>query len=518
MANRKIETMYLKELFQLKAKGYSNRRAGEALGISRNTVNEYVQLFRKSGRSFEELSRWGLAQIKKLEEELSAKPALAASDRHEQLKALAPFYLQELKRPGCTYQHLWYQYKEAHPEGYGYTQFKHHVQAYAKNKGASFVVQHKYGDKLFIDFTGQKLKVVDRHSGEVEEVEVFIALLGGSQYTYVEACPSQSMEHFIRCTVNCLEFIDGVPQALVPDNLKAAVNKASNYEPLLNRQYQAMGLHYNTVVVPARAGKPRDKALVEGAVKLVYQRVFYPLRNHIFFSLAELNEHIRALLGPFNEQLFQGRGYSRKALFAQHERALLAPLPAHRFEPKSFKKAKVQKNAHVWVEKHYYSVPYRYIGKQVEAHYNALSVEVYYQHERIALHRRSQKPHGYTSLKEHLPSTHQFVLDWNPELFIRRGQKIGEATSQYIKEVMEFYSYPEQAYKSCMGILSLAKKYSAQRLEKACARALKYEKYSYRTIETILFRKLDQLEEPEAQGQQRKLPLHDNIRGADYYE
>lgn len=518
MANRKIEIMFLKELLQLKAKGYSNRSIGETLGISRNTVNDYVQLFSKSGQSFEELSHWNLSQLKKLEEELSARPEPTANTKYEKLREAIPAYLQELKRPGCTYQQLWYQYKEAHPEGYGYTQFKHHVQAYAKRKEVSFVVQHKYGDKLFIDFTGQKLRVVDRHSGEVEDVEVFIGILGGSQYTYVEACPSQSMEHFIRCTVNCLEYFGGVPQALVPDNLKAAVTKANNYEPLLNQQYKAMALHYNTVVVPARAIKPRDKALVEGAVKLVYQRIFYALRNHIFFSIAELNEHIRALLAPFNEQLFQGRGHSRKDLFEQHERALLAPLPPHRFEPKSFKKAKVQKNAHVWVEKHYYSVPYRYIGQQVDAHYNALTVEIYYQHERIALHRRSQKPHGYTSIKEHLPSTHRFVLDWNPELFIRRGQEIGAATGQYIKEVMEFYSYPEQAYKSCLGILRLAKQYSKQRLEQACTRALKYQKYSYRTIETILFRKLDQLDEPEPKDPQLKLPLHENIRGADYYE
>jgi len=518
MANRKIETMHLKELLQLKAKGYSNRRIAEVLGISRNTVNDYVRLFGKSGQSFEELSLWSLGQIKKLEEELSAKPSVEVNTKYEQLRQAIPGYLQELKRPGCTYQDLWYQYKASYAEGYGYTQFKHHVQAYAKKKEVRFVVQHKYGDKLFIDYTGQKLQVVDRHSGEVEEVEVFIGILGGSQYTYVEACPSQSMEHFIRCTVNCLEYIGGVVQALVPDNLKAAVDKASNYEPILNRQYKAMALHYNTAIVPARAAKPRDKALVEGAVKLVYQRIFYPLRGHIFFSLAELNEHIRALLKPYNEQLFQGRDHSRKGLFEQYEKALLSPLPTHRFEIKSFKKAKVQKNAHVWVEKHYYSVPYRYIGQRVEAHYNALTVEIYYQHERIAMHQRSQKPHAYTSIKEHLPSTHRFVQDWNPELFIRRGQRIGTATSQYLKEVMEYYSYPEQAYKSCMGILRLAKQYSEKRLELACARALKYQKYSYRTIEMILFRKLDQVEEPEPSDPQLKLPLHDNIRGADYYE
>ena len=518
MANRKIEIMDLKHLLQLKSKGYSNRKIAEWIGISRNTVNAYVRLFQQSDQSFEELSGLTLSQLQKLEEELSARPEETKGPRYEALHKLIPGYLNELKRPGCTYQQLWYEYQSEYPQGYGYTQFKEHLQAYRRKKEVRFVVSHKYGDKLFIDFTGKKLQTVDRNSGEVQEQEVFIAILGASQYTYVEACPSQSMEHFIRCTVNALEYFDGVPQALVPDNLKSAVDKASNYEPVLNRQYKALALHYHTVVVPARAGKPRDKALVEGAVKLAYQRIFYPLRHHIFFSLADLNEQIHECLKAHNEQLFQGRDYSRRALFEQHEKALLLPLPPHRFEIKTFKRAKVQKNTHVWVEKHYYSVPYRYIGQRVAVHYNELTVEIYYRQQRIALHKRSQKPHAYTTIKEHLPSTHQFVLDWNPERFIKWGQKIGTATGQYIEKVMEHYSYPEQAYKSCLGILRLAKKYSEQRLEGACERALKYHKYSYRTIETILIRKLDKIEESPPPDAQLQLPIHENIRGGDYYE
>lgn len=518
MANRKIEIMDLKQLLQLKAKGYSNRRIAAHIGISRNTVNDYIQLFGRSEKSFEELSQLSLGAIKKLEAHLSDKPTAVVNKKYEQLRERIPGYLQELKRPGCTYQQLWYQYQSDYPSGYGYTQFKHHLHAYEKSEQVSFVFRHKYGDKLFIDFTGQKLQVVDRHSGEVEQVEVFVGILGGSQYTYVEACPNQRMEHFIRCTVNCLEYIGGVVQALVPDNLKSAVDKANNYEPILNRQYKAMALHYDTTVVPARAIKPRDKALVEGAVKLVYQRIFYPLRNHIFFSLAELNEHIRALLSSYNQRLFQGRDYSRQDLFEQHEKPLLSVLPTHRFEIKTFKRAKVQKNTHVWVEKHYYSVPYRYIGQRVQVQYNGLTVEIYYNHERIAMHKRSFRPYGYTTVKEHLPSTHRFVLDWNPQRFIKWGHKIGPATGQYIQEVLEYYSYPEQAYKSCLGILRLAKQYSEQRLELACERALKYKKYSFRTIETILLRKLDQVEDPDPSEGQLKLPLHENIRGADYYE
>ena len=518
MANRKIETMDVKQLLQLKIKGYSNRRIADQIGISRNTANEYVQLLKKSGRSFEELNELNLAQLKKLVEELNGKPEGASNKKYDELAKEIPRYLQQKKYPGCTYQALWYEYKAAYPSGYGYTQFKLHLKAYENRKTVSFVVNHKYGDKLFIDFTGQKLQIVDRTDGTVEEVDVFIGILGGSRYTYVEACLNQQMEHFIRCTVNCLDYIGGVVQALVPDNLKSAVHQASDYEPRLNRQYKAMALHYNTVIVPARADKPRDKALVEGAVKLIYQHIFYPIRNQVFFSLAELNEQIQALLAPYNEKLFHGRDHSRKDLFERHEKALLAPLPVHRFEIKSFKKAKVQKNTHVWVEKHYYSVPFRYMGRQVQVQYNGLTVEIFYKHERIALHKRSFRPYGYTTVKDHLPSTHRYVLDWNPERFIKWGQKIGEATGQYIQKVLEHYSYPEQAYKSCRGILRLGKQYSEKRLEQACMRALRYKKYSFRTIESILLRKLDLIEEPDPPTQQLTLPLHQNIRGADYYD
>ena len=519
MANRKIDLMILKQLLQLKAKGYSNRRAGEVLGISRNTVNNYVQLLSGSGMDFEAMSELSLSEIQKLVDQ-GSDPVPPGRDeaRYESLQKQINYYLQELKHPGATYQQLWFDYKEAHPDGYAYTQFKEYLKTHQKKQEVRMVIQHKYGDKLFIDFTGQKLRIVDRSSGEVEEMEVFIGILGGSQYTYVEACSSQKMESFIRCCVNCLEYIGGVPQALVPDNLKSAVQQANNYEPLLNRQYKAMSVHYDTVIVPARAVKPRDKALVEGAVKLVYQRIFYPLRNHIFFSLAELNEHIWGLLKSYNARLFQGRDHSRQDLFLQHEKHLLKALAPHRFEVKTFKRAKVQKNTHLWIEKHYYSVPHRYMGQRVQVQYNELTVEVFYNHERIAIHKRSQQPYRYTTVKDHLPSTHKFVLDWHPDRFIKWGQKIGTATGQYIEKVLDHYSYPEQAYKSCLGILNLGKKYSNERLEKACIRALHYGKYSYRTVENILIRKLDKLDEAEEKDTQLKLPLHDNIRGADYYE
>ncbi len=509
--------MDLKKLLQLKVAGKSNRSIGEILGRSRNTINDYVTLFSGCSQSLEELSQLDTGELHKLIASFKKETPAKQDTRFKDLEKDKQTYLNDLKRVGATYQTIWYQYRESYPDGYGYTQFKHHLQNFEKRTDYSMPIQHKYGDKLFIDFTGKKLSVVDRTSGEVKEMEVFIGILGGSSYTYVEACASQSLENFIRCTVNCLEYFGGVPQALVPDNLKSAVTIASNYEATINRQYKALAVHYNTIVYPTRVIKPRDKALVEGAVKLTYQRIFFHLSKMTFFSLAELNEQIQILLKQYNEQPFYQQSESRKDRFLNQEKALLSPLPPYRYELKHAKRAKVQKNAHVWLEKHYYSVPYTYIGKRVMIYYNAYSVEIYSEYERIAIHKRSEQQWAYTTIKEHMPSEHQFVMDWSPDRFIRWGQNIGPATGQYIEKVLEKTRYPEQAYKSCLGILSLGRKYSKPRLENACVRGLLYGKYSYRTIDRILTLKLDQVEE-DPKDQQLRLPLHDNIRGSTYYE
>lgn len=520
MANKRLDIMDLKQLLQLKVLGKSNRTIGEILGRSRNTINDYVQLFSQCSKSMEELSQLELSDLHKLLLKIKEEKTPQADERFKVLEKNKEEYLKDLKRPGATYQTIWYQYQESYPGGYGYTQFKHHLQSFEKSKKYSMPMKHKYGDKLFIDFTGKKLLVVDRSTGEVQEVEVFIGILGGSNYTYVEASLSQKVEDFVRCTVNCLEYIEGVPLALVPDNLKSAVERASKYEATINRQYKSMSIHYNTVVYPTRVRKPRDKALVEGAVKIVYQRIFFHLSKMTFFSVAELNEQIHILLEEYNSRLFYKQEESRKDRFVENEKELLQSLPPYRFEPKQVLRAKVHPNCHAVLKGHHYSAPHSYMGKRVQVHYNTISVEIYFNYERIAIHKRTEKPYGYTTIKEHMPSHHQFVMDWNPERFIKWGQKIGPATGAYIEQILERYTYPEQAYKSSMGILSLAKRYSEQRLEKACSRAAQYDNYSYRTIDRILTLKMDQLEETNEEHikQQLELPLHDNIRGAAYYD
>ena len=320
MANQRIALMDLQQLLQLKAKGISNRSISERIGISRNTVNEYVKLFKQLNQSFTELAALDISNLKKLLAELKPDVKPSVDVRQADLEQQIGKYLKLLKHPGATYQSIWHEYREQFPQGYSYTQFKHHLQTHQSKLEVYLPMSHKYGDKLFIDFSGKKLSIVDRPSGEVKPVEVFVGILGASQYTYVEAIESQRLDHFISCTANCLSFLGGVPLALVPDNLKSAVEKASKYEAIINRQYKLMANHYGTVVYPTRAAKPRDKALVENAVRLVYQRIFYPMRDMVFFSLAELNQQIRQLLDTHNRALMHGRSYSRWQQFIEHEK------------------------------------------------------------------------------------------------------------------------------------------------------------------------------------------------------
>jgi transposase len=381
------------------------------------------------------------------------------------------------------------------------------------------MVQHqKAGDKLYVDFAGKKLEIVDPSSGEVTTVEVFIAVLGASQYAYAEAVYSQKKADFLRAIENALHFFGGVPKAIVPDNLKAAVTKASRYEPLLNETLEDFAHHYGTVILPARSRKPQDKALVERTVTLVYQRIYARLRNEVFFSLRSLNDAIGKLLPYLNEASFQGRSDSRATLFAELDQPVLRPLPRHRYEWKYYQAVTVLKNYHVFLKEdsHYYSVPYRYVKKKVKIAYTSSSVEVYCQHERIAIHARSRRKYQYSTLKEHMPSAHRFVSDWCPEKFIRWAARISPVVEEYISQVLAAKAHPEQGYKSCIGILSFEKKVGKERLTAACQRGLSFQSYGYQVIKNILSRGLDQLEEPPETTY--RPPEHENIRGQAYYQ
>jgi len=519
MANKRIRMTTLRQIIRLKAEGNSNRETHRLLGVSRKAVDKYTKRIDALAISYKDLLILEDPDLNELLEsplkELHPDP-----EKHFKLASLFPYLEKELKRVGVTRWNLWAEYKNKNPEGYGYSRFCHLFQQWQKNKEISMYFEHKAGDKVFVDYTGKKLSIVDKQTGEVKQLEVFVAILGASQLTYVEATESQKKEDFIVAVENALIYFGGVPKAIVPDNLKSAVTKSSKYEPILNETFEDFAHHYGTAILPTRANKPKDKALVEGAVKIIYTRIFATLRDQTFFSLQELNKAIQEKLNQHNKTPFQGKSYSRLELFNEVEKSELAPLPQETYDFKKFSWTTVYKNSHVWLgeDKHYYSAPYRYVGEKVKLIYTKTRVEIYHKQIRIAFHSRNYSTYKYTTQKDHMPSAHQYVSDWSPEKFKNLAAAIGKETRELVERIIESKPHPEQAYKSCMGILSFGKKYSNTRLNNACKRALYYQNFNYLTVKNILEKELDlqPLEEPFAQ--QMTFAFHENIRGKEYYK
>jgi transposase len=514
MAAKKIDIMDVRQLLQLKSKGESNRRCSAILGIHRNTVNYYVRQLKATGSRYASLLLLDDNQLK----ELFPSRTLSDSDRYEELAQYFPYFKQQLLLPGATREVLWKEYLQKHPEGYGYTQFNEHLNSWQGQTKASGKFTHKAGDKLLVDYCGKKLQVVDKSTGEIKDVEVFVGILPCSGYTYVEASSSQGREDFISSVNNCFQFLGGSTKAIVPDNLKSAVSKASKYEPILNKTLRHLALHYGCVINPTRSYSPQDKAMVEGAVKLVYQRIFFPLRNMTFFSLDELNTQLHTELEKYNAYLMETYQASRRKLFVDLEQEYLQPLPSQPYQIKHYKRAKVQKMGYIYLSdtRNYYSVPYRYIGRQVELQYDRDTIEIYYQSERIAVHKRVFRPGQYVTVKEHLSSTHRFYSDWSPEYFHKLAKSIGPRTREYVTLLIDGQDYPETGYKQALGILSLKKAFDKQRIETACAMALTHQRYSYRTVKRILENNMDKMVETQ-QPQQLFIPVHTNIRGPESY-
>jgi transposase len=516
MANNSINMNKIRQILRLHANGISKLQIAEQTGVARNTIKKYLKEFTASELSFNEVN----ALCDKDLEDLFVKPiTIQTNPKLETLFSLFPTIDKKLRKKGVTRQLLWAEYKSAHPGGVGRSQFNHYFLKWKAQVSPTMRMNHKAGDKLYVDFAGDKLSIVDKQTGEIQHVEVFVAILGASQLTYVEAVMSQQKEDFIGACEGALHYYGGVPAAIVPDNLKSAVIKSSKYEPVLNDAFADFAQHYSTTILPARAYKPRDKALVENAVRIIYNRIYTKLREANYFTLEELNAAIGLALEEHNNALLTGRNYSRRQQFEDVERTELAPLPALRYELKKEHFVTVAKNGHVSlsVDKHYYSVPFRFIGKKVKLMYSSSVVEVFYHYERIAVHKRIKSPYNYTTDKDHLASAHRFVSDWTPERFLQWGASIHEDVKLYILKVLDRKQHPEQAYKSCIGILSFSKKVGNERLIKACQRALGYGLYNYKTIQNILEKGMD-LYDDEDEKVQLEMPLHDNIRGEKYYQ
>ncbi len=516
MANKTILMSRIRQILRLFTQGKSKKQISELTSSSRNTVKKYIAKFIQERLTFDVIDGMSDHDLEQLFGYVEPPPK---DERFEQLQQLLPEMEKQMKRKGMTITLLWEQYKALYPNGYAITQFYKYYRNFAHRAQPVMHLEHKAGDKVYIDFAGEKLSITDHDSGEVLEVEVFVAILGCSQLTYVEAVYSQKKEDLVKACENALHYFGGVPAAIVPDNLKSAVHKSSKYEPVINETFADFAEHYGTAVLPARAYRPKDKALVEGMVKIVYHSIYTVVRVQVYTSLEDINAAIRIALETLNNAPFKGRDYSRRQQFEEIEKAALHSLPVFRYEFKQQVVVTVMKNGHVClgVDKHYYSVPYRFIGKKVKILYTSARVEIYYHYERIASHTRHHRKYHYTTATEHLASAHRYLSDWTPEKFIEQAKAIHEDVALYIEGVIECKQHPEQAYKSCSGILSLIRKVGNERLINACRRAHSYAVYNYPIILQILEKNLDHLSDSE-QEDLLQMPQHNNIRGPEYYE
>jgi transposase len=424
---------------------------------------------------------------------------------------------KELPRKNVTLMLLWKELSAGSPNFYTYSRFCFHYKAWKKSKDVSMRMVHKAGEKLFIDYAGTTVPVViDRKTGEVQDAQIFVSCLGVSQLTYIEATWSQSSRDFISSNIHAFEFFGGTPELLVPDNLKSAVNLASKYEPGINQSYRAMAKYYSCVVIPARAYRPKDKAKVENAVLIASRWILARIRDQKFFSLEELNQVLWELLEEFNNTKFQKLDDSRRSLFNEVEKESLKELPSARYVVAEWKRVTVNIDYHIELEKCYYSVPYRLSRQDLQCRYTDTTVELFSNGSRVASHPRFHKAGKNSTNPEHMPKAHREHLEWSPSRMLDWGGTIGPFTECCFKKLMDQCEHPELAYKACLGIIGLEKKYKKERTENACERAFRLGAVGYHSIKSILEKNLDHV---KVHGQQQDLlPEHENIRGKDYYQ
>jgi len=425
---------------------------------------------------------------------------------------------RERRKAGVTLELLHLEYLEKHPDGYRYTQFCELYRQWCKQRGVSMRQVHRAGEKLFVDYSGKKPHIVDATTGETIDVELFVAVLGASNYTFAEATFTQQGTDWIASHTRALQFLGGVPEAIVSDQLKSGVTKSCRYEPGVQRTYEEFAAHYGTVVLPARPLHPKDKAKVEVGVQVVQRWILARLRNQTFFSLDEINERIGELLEELNERQMRLYGASRRSLFEQLDSPALKALPAESFVFGSWSKAKVNIDYHVEVDHHFYSVPHDLLREVVEVRSTASTVEIFLRGQRVASHVRGRHRGRHTTNPEHMPKAHREHAEWTPTRMIRWAESIGPKTQQLVSEILTERPHPEQGYRSCLGILRLAKRYGNERLEAACARAVAVRARSYRHVDSILKNGLDRIAPPAPPASEEAPPAtHENIRGGTYY-
>jgi transposase len=501
----------IREIFRQRNKlKQSYRDISRSLNVSISTINDY------------------LARAKKIGLEWPFPEELTEQDLYDKLfnatpKATAPRPLpewedihRELRKKGMTLQLLWREYKEIHPDGLGYTQFCERYRAYVKNVSPVMRQKHKAGEKTFVDYAGMKMPWMDPATGEIHEAEIFVGSLGASQFTFVEATATQQLPDWIQSHVRMWEYFGGVSEMVVPDNLKSGITKAHRYDPDINANYQHLSEHYGFAIVPARSMEPKDKAKVENAVGWTERQILAPLRHITFTSIGEINAAIKPRLAKINSQPFQKMKTSRLELFETIDKPALKSLPPTQYHYVDWSKAKIHIDYHFVFKDHFYSVPHNYIHREVDLCTSGTTVECFYQGKRIAAHVRSYVRYHFTTLNEHMPPAHLAHAEWSPERMRRWAAKIGGQTAQFIEHMILSRPFPQQALRSCLGLLRMGKRFGDVRLEKACSIALSAGATRFQQVESILKNKLDILDSPTNEAN-AIVSSHENIRGSTYY-
>ena len=517
-----ISMQQIRALIQLLEKGCSLRAISSQLGISRQPVTLYASRLKSAAHTLKDLRHLCDADLAAIVYTPAVQVDYSDDARRMDLTTRIPYFLTELKRTGVTRLLLWEEYRKEYSNPYRYTQFCILLKEASKATYATMHLVHAPAAMVMVDFAGDKMSYVDKSTGEVIMCPVLVCVLPYSKFTFAMALPDATIPQVIKALNNCLQYFGGVPLSLKTDNMKQVVTKSCRYEPVFSETLRQWASHYNITLLTTRVAKPKDKGAVENEVKIAYQRIYAPLRDEVFHFINEMNASILKQLDLHNEKLFQLKDHSRLQQFMQEEQSLLQPLPSETFVIKHKVIAKVQKNYHVTLgeDYHHYSIPYNFIGKKVSVVYDTDIVEIYYLHQRIALHTRSYKKHDFTTVGDHMPAGHQHYFEqqgWTPNYFLGQAIGIGSSVHQYMNEVLKARAFTEQTYNACRGILRLHKQYGSTRLEAACARALKGNVFNYRTIQNILASNHDQLDQ-DKQIDLFRLPEHPNLRGPDAYQ
>jgi transposase len=510
MSGERLSMRKIREVLRLRLdQGLPQRAVAQSLGLSQGAVHGYVARARRAGLS------WPLPELDDGQLEALLYPPWPAVTTEQRPVPDWAVVHRELRRPNVTLALLWEEYRGGMGarDGFGYSWFCDLYREWVGRLKPTLRQVHTAGERVFVDFAGHTMEVIDGATGEIHRAEVFVGVLGASSYVFAEATWTQSLPDWIGAHVNMLASVGGVPRQIVSDNLRAGITRACFHEPLVNRTYADMASHYGTAVIPARPYKPRDKAKVEVGVQIVQRWILARLRNRRFFSLAELNQAIRELVDDVNGRLMRGWGTTRRALYEQLDRPALRALPPTPYEYATWKRCRVNLDYHVEIEKHFYSVPFRLLREEVEARITAKTVEIFHRGKLVATHLRSLRPHQPTTLAEHMPSSHRRYRDWTHERILREAASIGDDTAALAEIILRSRPHPEQGFRSCIGILGLAKRYDGERLDAACARALALGTRSYSSVAAILKNAQDR---KPAEPEQPSL-FHENIRGSGYY-